>query len=127
MAQVIPNPPVRTGNAEQDFLAYTQWLESFYRSLVLERVANLAGNFTVSGADSEVTVDLPVAEVGLDQPDLFYSPVVSVASYTGTPDPDSFIVQSAVAISTTQFAVTLRAAPGVGSSVIFGFVVVRSQ
>ena len=124
---VIPQPPVLTGDQASDFWRYVQWLQSFYKATVLERVATLAGTFEISGTDNSIVVTLPKAVVGLDQPDDVFSPVCSAVSFTGSPDANAFTIQSAVAESRTTFRATLAAAPGVGASVIFSYVVVRSE
>lgn len=124
---VIPGPPVLIGNKDQDIWSYLKWVGDFYKAVVLERIATLAGTFEISGTENSIIVTLPDAVVGLGQPDDVFSPVCSIASFAGSPNANAFIIQSCVAQSRTSFEVTLAAAPGAGASVIFSYVVVRSE
>ena len=121
---IIPGPPKVTGDIELDFPEYINWLQEFYKALVLERIAQVAGQFTITETNDSATITMPVTG-GQPQPDADYRPIICPADFEGTPGADAFIVQEVYDQTTSQFSVTLRAAPGAGNSVTFNYFIAR--
>jgi hypothetical protein len=123
---VIPNPPRLTGNPQDDFFAYVEWLESFYTSLALSGIlAIVAGNFTISDTGTSADVVLPTTDVV--QPDADYDVMCSVQSFAGSPPIGAHIVNSITNKTTTGFTVGTFDAPGGGNSVTFVYTIVRTN
>lgn len=124
-AAAIPGPPRLSGNPQEDFVVYIQWLQEFYRATVIERIAAVAGQFTIEDDNNAATITLPVVS-GQPQPDTDYFPIVSPAGFSGAPGADAFIVASIENKTTSGFDVVLRDAPGAGNSVTFNYTVART-
>lgn len=80
-----------------------------------------AGQVTVSGAATSQTHTFSGGE---SEADTAYHVLVTPVSAVGTPDPNSNHVLT-VSKTTAHFVVNVEAAPGVGNSVTFDFLVVR--
>lgn len=124
-AQDIPGPPRIVGNPQEDFVTYIQWLQEFYRTVVIQRIAEVAGEFTIDEDNNGAAITLPVVG-GQPQPDANYFPIICPAGFTGTPGADAFIVASIENKTTAGFDVVLRGAPGSGNSVTFNYTVART-
>ena len=154
-ASVPPPPPRWTGDPEHDQTAMIEYLSAFYRAAVVEgyftndqtaqaiaqaavdptqataasaqSTANLAlslvqfndaGAVTISNAATTAVV--PIAT----QPNTSYFVTFGGSAFAGAPGTSAFVVVS-IAKTTTQFTLTLAAAPGVGNSVTLDWHVAR--
>ena len=154
-ASVPPPPPRFTGDQGQDFAAMVEWTGASYKAAVLEgyfandhpvediaaaavdpaaataataqEAANLAlsliedndaGQVTITGAATTAVVTITT------QPNTTYFVTFGGSGFTGAPGASAFVVVS-VAKTTTQFTLTLAAAPGLGNSVTLDWHVAR--
>ncbi len=60
------------------------------------------------------------------QPDTTYKVFLSVVSFTGTPGIGAFVPVSTTLLATTGFTLTVQAAPGLGNSVTFNVLIMRT-
>lgn len=85
----------------------------------LEASEGEAGQFTISETDTTAVVTLATA-----QPDIDYYVAFGGDAITGSPAADAYII-TGITKTVNDFTVQLRAAPGVATSVIYGWVLKR--
>jgi hypothetical protein len=82
-----------------------------------------SGTVTVSGAS---TTGIVTFAADKKQPDAVYLVLLTPVSFVGTPGIGAFVQIGTSALATTGFTVTVQAAPGVGNSVTFNYLIVRA-
>jgi hypothetical protein len=80
---------------------------------------NLTGQVTISGTDVNAVETFAVAETDTD-----YNIIASSSSITGGPNNGAYVVQT-IDKTTTNFTISVTAAPGAGTSVTFDWILVR--
>lgn len=109
----LPPPPKVLSLA-----AVVEWLWQLYRGLALER-RTLRGSIVVEGDAIGGTV-----ATGYNLPDGNYEVLLQSKSFTGSPPADAFRVTTKTT-APSDFTFVLAAAPGVGSSITFSWILVR--
>lgn len=93
-----------------------------------QTTANTANNRTIAWVVGQVTVSgaatTAVHTFAVAQADTAYMVLLTPVSNTGTPDPDSNHVLT-VTKTTANFTITVEAAPNVGNTVTYDFLVLR--
>lgn len=113
-------PPRVTGNAQQDIVGLSQWLQQFYNDVGLTNY-EVSGLFEIDDADFNVFI--PFAS-NRRQPDTNYYVTFGVESFSGTP-PLSALQVTNVTKGTDGFTVTINTPPGAGNSVTMAYSVRR--
>ena len=83
------------------------------------QLGTVVGSVTVSNTNTTGTVTFKYAE-----PDANYKVICTPSSVSGTPAASSTII-TRITKTTTNFVVTVAAAPGAGNSVTFDYIIGR--
>lgn len=124
-------PPRTTGNAQQDFPIVIDWIWKAYQviNLSVEYIKSISNQFTdsvlsgsvqISESNSSGSVSFNVA-----QPDENYVIILQAKTVSGTPATGAYTISSKT-YTKNGFSFSLLAAPGIGTSIIFDWQLVRN-
>lgn len=127
----LERPPRTTGNAQQDFPIVIDWMWQAYQiiNLSVEYIKNIAnelnGNILSGSVQISETNTFGSVSFNVAQPDENYVIILQAKTVSGTPATGAYTISSKT-YTKNGFSFSLLAAPGVGTSIIFDWQLVRN-